>query len=150
MRVIKIALALLSALTLVASAQAAGRLPRIPGGLEHRGLMVRPAVIEYTGDGSGILGGFDGRGHGTSFGHLRWTRWNRTEGLGHGAVWIKSCIPDCAGSPFKPYAVRVIVFRPRRGEFTRLTLRYRYHGTAVVDRREIVHNIYDLVLPPGK
>ena len=100
-------------------------------------LQVRPSVVDYTGDGSGVLGGFDGTGRG-HYGHLRWTRWTATQALGHGAVWIDDCAPDCATGTFRPYAVTVQASLPRANVFRRLTLRYRYGGKSVIDRREVV------------
>jgi hypothetical protein len=97
----------------------------------------RPAQIFYTGDGSAVLGGFDGSGA-SHPGHLRWSKWTRREALGSGAVWIDNCIPNCAEGTLSPHAVTVDAFAPRRGHFTRLTLRYRFEGKAIVDRRAIV------------
>jgi hypothetical protein len=62
-------------------------------------------------------------------------------------VWIKSCLPDCAGSPFYRYSVTVTATLPRNGRFSTVTLRYRYHGKPVVDVRcDSGHGYYDL--PP--
>jgi hypothetical protein len=129
----------LAALIVVPAAHAQIPLPRLPTGLAPA-LQVRPAVIGYTGDGSGWLGGSDGHGHGrrNRFGHLHWTRWTPTAATGHGAVWIDDCTPDCAAGTFRAYAATVSVSRPRAGVFRRLTLRYRYHGKRVADRRGVV------------
>jgi hypothetical protein len=124
--------------------------PRTPGSVELPRLLgdgpdgrltwqVRPASIAYTGDGSGILGGFDGTGarHASHPGHLTWQTWTRKQATGSGAVWADDCTPDCAEGKFTAHAVRVRAFRPVRGHFTRLTLRYRYHGKRYIDRRGI-------------
>ena len=77
--------ALLFAASVTAAATAT---PALPGVLTQGtpAFQVRPAVIGYTGDGTGIVGGADG----TSArhpGHLRWTTYNTQEGVGHGLVW---------------------------------------------------------------
>jgi hypothetical protein len=97
---------------------------------------VRPAEIAYTGDGTGVLGGFDGTGVAHP-GHLRWSSWTAKQATGSGAVWLDSCTPSCAGGTFTAHKVRARAFRPVKGRFTRLTLRYRYHGKRIVDRRGI-------------
>ena len=102
-------------------------------------LLVRPAQIIYTGDGSGILGGFDG-GRGKGFGHLRWTKWTTGSALGHGADWIDDCRPDCAEGTFTPHAATVNAFRPRGGRFTRLTLKTSYRGKPLVNRMKLVRS----------
>jgi hypothetical protein len=99
-------------------------------------LLVRPAQIIYTGDGSGILGGFDG-GRGEGFGHLRWTRWTTGSAFGHGADWINDCRPDCADGTFTAHAATVNAFRPREGRFTRLTVKSSYRGTPLVNRLKL-------------
>jgi hypothetical protein len=98
---------------------------------------VRPSEIVYTGDGSGVLGGFDGSGRYPHDGHLTWTSWTSREAKGKGAVWLDNCEPDCAQGVFSPYAVTVRAFAVQGGHFTRLTLRYRYEGKQIVDRRVI-------------
>lgn len=122
---------------LPASVSAAG-LPRLLTQI-GRGdqFLVRPAQIVYTGDGSGVLGGFDGRGPYPRFGRLRWSLWNRQRALASGAVWLDDCTPNCAQGTFHPYAVTVRAFKPQSGHFTRLTLRYRYEGKEVVDPRRL-------------
>ncbi len=118
-----------------ASAQA------LPGALTQIGhgptFAVRPAQMVYTGDGSGILGGFNGKGPYRRFGRLRWSIWNQRQAIGSGAVWLDDCEPDCATGTFHPYAVKVHVFDPEHGHFTRLTLRYHYEGHEVIDRRSV-------------
>lgn len=63
--------------------------------------------------------------------------WTHTQATGTGAVWIDDCNPDCASGTFTAHAVNVTAFRPVGRHFTRLTLRYRYHGKRVIDRRGI-------------
>lgn len=100
-------------------------------------LLVRPASIIYTGDGSGILGGFDGSGHSGRFGHLHWSSWTTSQALGSGAVWLDDCTPDCAGGTFHAVRVELRAFRPSGPVFTRLTLTYTYQGKHYVDRRTL-------------
>jgi hypothetical protein len=108
-------------------------LPRLPTELVGRqALEVRPPVVDFTGDGTGVLGGFTGhesipyRPHRNErwIGHLRWTLWNGLGGRATGAVWLNDGIPDDARGTFYPYAVTVHVFRPRAGIFTRLAFSY--------------------------
>jgi hypothetical protein len=99
-------------------------------------LLVRPAQIVYTGDGSGILGGFDG-GRGEGFGHLRWTKWTAGSAFGHGADWINDCRPDCADGTYTAHAATVNAFRPRGDRFTRLTVKSSYRGKPLVNRMKL-------------
>ena len=124
---------------LVPVAPGAARLPTLladgPRGRAYT-WQVRPAQITYTGDGSGILGGSGG----TSAAHpgrLKWTGWTRTGATGSGTVWIDDCKPDCADGTFNGHRVKVNAFRPVKGHFTRLTLRYTYRGKRSIDRRGI-------------
>ncbi len=123
-----------SVAALPASASAA---PRVPTELSLRdgSLQIRPYVIDWTGDGSGFLGGFTRRhsfhkytrGGIAKFGRLHWTTYNAQEGRAWGAVWIDNFIPDGASGTFYPAKVTVHVYRPRGGVFTRLEFRYSHH-----------------------
>ncbi len=106
---------------------------------ERWGPQVRPHLIDYTGDGSALLGGFTRhhRLHKSSpladFGRLRWTTYNARQGRAWGADWIDNFIPDGAAGTFHPIKVDVHVYRPRRGVFTRMTVtehghRYTFHA----------------------
>ena len=130
-----------SSVLLVPFALGATRLPTLLADGPHGQLtwQVRPAHIVYTGDGSGVLGGSDGTGAAHP-GHLKWASWTRTEATGSGTVWIDDCKPDCAEGTFTGNRVKVNAFRRVKGHFTRLTLRYTYHGKRHVDRRGIWHN----------
>jgi hypothetical protein len=124
---------------LTGSAVARGTLPTLLGN-SVKGpskLLVRPAQIIYTGDGSGILGGFDG-GKGKGFGHLSWTRWTTGSALGHGADWIDDCRPDCADGTYAAHAATLNAFRPQGGHFTRLTVKSFYQGKPLVNRLRLV------------
>lgn len=128
----------------VAAANATNGLPKLLGDAPHGALtwQVRPAHIVYTGDGSGVLGGFDGTGarHALRPGRLIWSSWTETLARGSGAVWLDDCVPDCARGKFAAHAVKVVAFRPISGHFTRLTLTYAYKGKRDVDRRGIIRN----------
>jgi hypothetical protein len=114
------------ALALAAPA-AASALPRTPTEFLG-GPRVRPARIDYTGDGSAILGGFTKykRLHKSSplthFGRLHWTVYNQHQGRAVGADWVDNFIPDGATGTFYPIRVSVHVYRPRHGMFTRMTI----------------------------
>lgn len=120
------AVALVLACPAIASA-----MPRTP--TEFRAPQVRPARIDYTGDGSAILGGFTRyrRLHKSSpladFGRLHWTVYNGREGRAVGADWIDDFIPDGATGTFHPVHVTIHVYRPRHGIFTRMTITEQGH-----------------------
>lgn len=99
---------------------------------------VRPANIVYTGDGSGVLGGFDGNGPAHP-GDLTWNSWTPKKATASGAVWLDDCAPSCAAGSFTPRSVKVTAFRPVGGHFTRLTMRFSYHDKLYIDRRGIRH-----------
>jgi hypothetical protein len=129
-----LSLVLVAALALiVSSASAASRPPKVLT-QENPTFQVRPATISYTGDGTGIVGGDDGRSA-RKPGHLKWTAYNRKVGRAIGVVWLDDCTPSCAQGRFSPSPVRVQVSEPTHGHFRLLTLRYRYHGRRYVDRR---------------
>jgi hypothetical protein len=90
--------------------------------------LVRPASIGgWTGNGTGIVGGPDGRTRGTAFdpGHVKWATWNGRRAEGRGVVWAKGCSPDCAAGAWKKDgATTIVAWRPRRGRFTRLAFSY--------------------------
>lgn len=123
------------ALLLAAPGIAAARLPAVL--TEHSpAFAVRPATIDYTGDGSAVVGGLDGTGP-RHLGRLKWTTYSKRQGMATGLLWINNCMPDCAGGHFSPVRVNVHVFSPHSGHFRRLTLTYDYQGHHDVDRREI-------------
>lgn len=106
--------------------------PRTP--TEFGAPQIRPARIDYTGDGSAILGGFTKyrRLHKSSplahFGRLHWTVYNGREGRAVGADWVDDFIPDGATGTFHPLRVTVHVYRPRHGIFTRMTITEQGHS----------------------
>jgi hypothetical protein len=117
---------------------AAMALPGLPTKLSvQHPLAVRPPNVNYTGDGSGMLGGFDGTGTGGHFGHLKWSVWSQLEAVGFGALWLDTCEPNCASGQFVAHAVSVRAFAPLGGYFTRLTLRYSYKAAVITDERAV-------------
>jgi hypothetical protein len=115
----------------------AQRLPMLQTGYGHTA--VRPTSILYTGDGSGIIGKLPShdfhRVVGQRPGFLHWTAWTNTHADANGTVWLLSCRPDCADSPYYRYALRLTAGRVRNGHFTRMTLHYSYHGQKITDTR---------------
>ena len=115
----------------------AQRLPVLATG--YQGARVRPTSIGYTGDGSGIIGKLPSNTFhhavGQRPGFLYWTVWTGTHAAATGTVWLLSCVPSCAASPFYRYALTLTAGRVRNGHFTRMTLHYRYNGRAVSDTR---------------
>jgi hypothetical protein len=99
---------------------------------------IKPATISYTGDGTGLVGGADGRSV-RHPGHLEWSTYTRRQGIAHGVVWLDDCDPDCAEGTFTSTPVSVHVFSPAHGRFGRMTLTYTYQGKRYVDRRAIRH-----------
>jgi hypothetical protein len=129
---------LLVALFVIPAAAAhANGLPELPtdlGGSQQ--LEVRPRVVAFTGDGTGVFGGFDGRplarrpsrsGYGWA-GHIDWSKWGVQQANGTGAVWLDDGTPNDALGTFHAYAVTLRAFRPREGVFTALSYRYTFEG----------------------
>ncbi len=105
-------------------------LPRLPTERAGAaGLQVRPAVIGFTGDGTGFLGGFTGAswvGRPSRevlqwAGRIHWSTWTSTEASGTGAIWSNNGEPDDARGTFYPRAATVRAYDPVNGVFRRLT-----------------------------
>jgi hypothetical protein len=132
---------LLASFAGMASMASASRLPTLLtiGGGAFR---VRPTTIDYTGDGTGVIGilprarprGSAGRGS------LAWRYWTQTSAYGVGTIWLDDCTPDCAAGTLYAHPGTVLAYRVRNSRFTRLKLRFRYHGHAVTDIRSISRN----------
>lgn len=117
------------------------RLPEYLGPPSTHDLQVRPKIIVWTGDGSGL---FAGRGRPRpktrSFGRLHWTEWRgKSEARAWGANWFDDCSPDCAGGTFTAYAVNLRAFRPAflagYYVFTRMTVTYAHGRPSYVKTR---------------
>ena len=101
---------------------------------------VRPPVIGYTGDGTGYIGGLDGRGRidgRNEFGQIAWMTWTRQVATGTGALWSDNGIPNDAQGTFSSVPVKIRAFAPHDGHFTRLTLRYTENGENFIDERGV-------------
>lgn len=108
---------------------------RLPSLLTEDGFYVRPAVVGYTGDGTGYLGGRNGSPANREFGTFHWRYWHRRQAAGTGVDWINDCERGCAGGSFHPRRATATAYRVRRGHFTRLRIRFRYRGHRVTDVR---------------
>jgi hypothetical protein len=132
---------------------AVGWASHLPGVLSNTSVrhpfLIRPAVVSYTGDGTGFVGGFDGTGRASGgrghFGHVTWLAWTNKIATGTGALWGDNCEPDCARGTFSPVRVKVRAFAPHGGHFTRLTLRYEQNGEKYIDERGV--KFYNSVVP---
>lgn len=107
--------------------------------------VVRPPVIGYTGDGTGYIGGLDGRGRidgRNDFGHIAWLTWTKQAATGTGALWSDNGIPNDAEGTFSSVPVKIRAFAPHDGHFTRLTLRYTENGENFIDERGVRHESF--------
>jgi hypothetical protein len=125
-------------LLLACPAVASAALPKVLTQDSSERFAVRPAAIGYTGDATAILGGSNGSGPRRP-GRLRWTRYTPREGVAKGMNWINDCEPSCAEGDFSSVPVTVHVFSPKRGRFTRLTMKFTYDGDEITDRRRLRH-----------
>jgi hypothetical protein len=123
-------LIVLTAIGVVAGdASASGTLPVSPTSLSattaHGGLQVKPAMIIYTGDGTGLLAGANVRNRQSG---IDWTKWTSDLAFGTGFNQLNNCEPDCAGGTFSGYPVKIELWRPRTLHgtlvFTRMTIFY--------------------------
>lgn len=101
---------------------------RLPGGEPSN---VRPAQVgDWTGDGTGILGGPGGHPNRAGsqrqrFGNIHWTHWDHRVARGRAVVYVDDCTPTCAGGDWHASnRTRVRSWRPRQGRFTRLRFAY--------------------------
>jgi hypothetical protein len=100
-------------------------------------LQVKPAVVAYTGDGTGYLGGRK-----TSPGHfenggLHWLSWGGSAAVARGYAWLNDCRPDCARGRFHPHRATVRVRRPRHALYTRMTIKFRHQHRWAYDHRAL-------------
>jgi hypothetical protein len=132
--------------------------PPLPGLLTQHGthqFAVRPAFVIFTGDASVVIGGFDGTGSRTSFGHIRWTSWTTQQAVGSGAAWDK-CV-DYGGCA-KPYAlsgravVPVHASDPVSGHFTRVKVGkscWRLHRLSETNGSLSLFTYFNVACPAG-
>jgi hypothetical protein len=69
-----------------------------------QGLVRRPALIVYSGDGAAYLGGLGTSRHP---GHLHWTTWGTKQARAWGGDWHDNCTPDCADGTYTAYKANV-------------------------------------------
>lgn len=130
---------LLLAFVMATPANASAKLPKVLTQLAKHPFQARPAVIAYTGDGTGIVGGLDGSDARDHLGRIYWSTYTHRQAVGVGLVWIDDCDPDCADGTFTSVPVRIHAFSPKHRHFRRLTLKYTYQGHAATDKRGIRH-----------
>lgn len=102
----------------------------------------RPAEISYTGDGTGVIGGWHGDPASDNFGQLHWKTWVRSHASATGADWLNDCRPDCAEGSFYPHRATVRLSRVRHGHFTQMVVKAKFDNRHLVDRRRMVHTSY--------
>lgn len=107
--------------------------PRLYTGKGRATFAVRPASVSYTGDGTGYLGVHPRLGGN----RLHWKVWTRRSAFARGPAWLNDCEPSRAEGRFTSVPATVKVGRARHGKFTRMTIRFRYRGRLVVDRRKL-------------
>lgn len=117
----------------------AARLPGLLTQQTPRGFYVRPDVVRYSGDSTGYLGGKDGdpNGEDFDFGTFPWGFWNTRHAGGVGVAWLNDCEPSCADGTFEAYRANVSVYRVRNHHFTRLLIKFTYHGRHITDLRKL-------------
>jgi hypothetical protein len=126
-------------LATLVSASAAGADVRLATQDSDRPLQVRPALVSYTGDGTGYLAGRSSYPRQLHKGGLHWVEWKQRVGFAHGYAWINNCHPSCANGHFSRHRATVRVRRPRHGLFTLMTIRYRYGQRRIIDHRKLVY-----------
>jgi hypothetical protein len=115
-----------------AAPHGAAALPRLPKYINslpsHPYLQVKPGMMVYTGDGSGLFAGNGKASRRPHYGRIRWTEWSTTIARGSGANWLSNCNPACGDGTRTPYPVRLKAYRTgsRSGHlvFTRMTVTY--------------------------
>lgn len=137
------------ALVAASAASAAAAVPKIVSSdgpaSAGRNPQVRPGVIIYTGDGSGVLAGRGRPSRRPKFGRLHWTSWSAAGARATGANWLNNCVPNCASGRFTAYPVAVRAFRPRvvvgYRIFTRMRVMYTGRLPSFVHKRTQVWKI---------
>jgi hypothetical protein len=117
---------------LVASPAAAGApLPSVLTQHARAPFQVRPATIDYTGDGTGFVGGYDGISI-NDRGHIRWTTYRARSAVGKGLLWLID------SGTLHVVGVTVHLGTPRSGRFQHLTLSFVYRSRRYRDRRTVL------------
>ena len=128
------------------AAGATSSLPGLPSEVTGQpSLSVRPAVVIFTGDGSGVLGGRDGapkwnakKGQFVGFGHFDWKVWTAQRAVVDGVVWARTCwSTSCEGHRYSPFPAKAVASRPVGGRFTRLAVVSVETGKRFVDCRTV-------------
>lgn len=122
------------------------RLPTFLGApYRGQGLQIEPAVITYTGDGTGFFAGFGRASHRPKVGGLRWSVWTPTVSMATGGDWEDNCTPDCAAGLRTSYRVNLLAYRPEvvhgYSVFTRLSVTYTHGLPHYVHRRSYVMSL---------
>jgi len=98
-------------------------------------LQVEPAIVSYTGDGTGYLGGPDTTPSNLDGAGLRWLSWGGPIAIARGFAWLNDCRPYCARGRFHRHKAIVRVRRPRHGLYTRMTIKFKYQHRWAYDHR---------------
>jgi hypothetical protein len=86
---------------------------------------VRPATVEYTGDGAAFSAGRGGSARNPR--HLRWKTWGTTAHA-VGWTWARNFDCGCSGFEYQHFRGSLTASRIRHGHYTRLVVRTRRHG----------------------
>ncbi len=134
-----------AAILALPAASSAAKLPGLLPMLTGVRFVVRPPVIGYTGDGTGYIGGSEGRGRiegRNEFGRISWLTWTNQAATGTGALWTDNGIPNDAEGTFSSVPVKIRASAPQNGHFTRLTLRYTENGESFMLERGVRHESF--------
>jgi hypothetical protein len=127
-------LALCAFLALV-SASTASAAPRMPTSTSYPTRpAIHPRAVWFSEDSSTFLAGYVPGPHPYdrpgNIGRLDWTTWNSSEGKARGGAWIDNQKPNVGAGTYYVYRVKVDVYRPVHGVFTRMFVssRHRLHN----------------------
>jgi hypothetical protein len=105
-----------AAATTTSSSVSETSLPAVPTSLgppaPGQDPQVRPDVIVYTGDGTGLFAGLGSAGRQPDLGRLRWTTWNGEQAVANGGDWTDNCTPDCASGVHSSVPVTLTASAP--------------------------------------
>lgn len=119
--------ALIACCALVAPSVAGAAATPLVASLEGGKQLARmPAMIVFTGDGSGFLAGRGGSARHP--GKLRFTSVTASQAVATGGTWLDNCMPSCAQGHFRDFRGTLRLYRPRKlgGKlvFTRFTFKF--------------------------